>query len=223
MPSSQQEVSVPQFCENLFFMILPRDLRDILLGDLYEEFHQRIIPEYGLQKARWWYRGQVLKSMRFYLLKRKGDIMFFIFSVIVFILLSALAAVLGGSLNHFINTPSIILVFIPPFIFAVAATSVKAWILSLKLLFIDQDSHEQKEIKEASRFLKVFGNMSLTLGIFYTLFGAIQMLESFAAQEMASNIILRSSSVCTLTMLYGIAVKCVLYVADQRIRNRFLI
>ena len=223
MPEFNEEVSIPGISENLLFMILPRDLRDILTGDLYEEFYQEIIPKYGPQKARWWYRGQVLKSMRFYLLKRKGDIMFFIFSIIVFILISVLVAIMGGQLTFFINIPAILMVFIPPFIFAVAATSIKAWTLSLKLLLIDQDHPEEKEIKEVSRFLKVFGNMSLTLGFFYALIGATQMLNGFVIQGLATNDVLRASGVCVLTLLYGITVKCILYVADQRICNRYSI
>ena len=171
MYSAGQEVNIPKISENLFYAVLPKDLRDHLMGDLYEEFYNDIIPRYGAAKARWWYRGQVLKSIRFYILKRKGDIMFFLFSIIVFIGLSILVPFMGGpGISCFVNIPSLILVIIPPFIFAVAATSIKAWILGLKLLLIDQDYSEKKGVEEASRFLKVFGNLSLILGIFYTFF-----------------------------------------------------
>ena len=148
--------------------------------------------------------------------------MFFLFSIIVFIALSIMAALMGGATYRFINIPSAILVFISPFIFAVAATSVKAWTLSLKLLLIDQDYPDHKKVKEASTFLKVYGNTSLILGIFYTLFGAIQMLESFEFPGTTGTVIARASSVCILTLLYGIAIKCIFYVADQRICNKYL-
>ena len=222
MPSIRQEASIPKISESLFFAVLPKDLRELLMGDLYEEFHHEIIPKYGSSKARWWYRGQVLKSIRFYILKRKGDIMFFLFSIFIFVILSVLAAIIGGHIGLFINIPSLVLIIIPPFIFAIAATSIKAWILCLKLLLIDQDYSDQKKVKEASRFLKVYGNTSVILGIFYTLFGAVQMLNSFEFPGTTSTVISRALSVCILTLLYGIAIKCILYVADQRLRNRYL-
>lgn len=222
MSNFRQEATIPSLAESLFYAVLPKDLRDILMGDLYEEFHQKIIPRYGSAKARWWYRGQVLKSIRFYILKRKGDIMFFIFSIIIFVALSIMAAIMGGHIGLFVNIPSLVLIIIPPFIFAVAATSIKAWMLCLKLLLIDQDYSEQKKVKEASRFLKVYGNISLILGIFYTLLGAIQMLNSFEFPGTTPTVISRALSVCILTSLYGVAIKCILYVADQRLRNRYL-
>ena len=222
MPSIRQEANIPKISESLFFAILPKDLRELLMGDLYEEFHHEIMPKYGPSKARWWYREQVLKSIRFYILKRKGDIMFFLFSIIVFISLSIMAAIMGGRIGLFINIPSLVLIIIPPFIFAVAATSIKAWMLCLKLLLIDQDYSEQNKVEEASRFLKVYGNISLILGIFYTLLGAIQMLNSFEFTGTTPTVISRALSVCILTSLYGVAIKCILYVADQRLRNRYL-
>ena len=222
MPSLNQEAGIPRVAESLFYLFLPKELREHLVGDLYEEFYQEIIPKYGPAKARWWYRGQVLKSIRFYILNRKGDIMFFIFSIFVFIVLTIMAALLGGYLSLFVNIPSLILVIIPSFIFAVAATSIKAWILGLKLLLIDQDYTEEKNVREASRFMKVFGNLSLILGIFYTFIGAIQILNGFATQETSANHILRASSICILTLLYGVAIKSVLYVAEQRLCNKYL-
>ena len=223
MPGKGQEVSIPKISESLFFAVLPKDLRDHLMGDLYEEFFNDIFPRYGAAKARWWYRGQVLKSIRFYILKRKGDIIFFIFSIIAFIGLSILAAIVGKTgLYIFINIPSLIVVIIPSFIFAVAATSVRAWILGLKLLLIDLDYQEQKEIREASRFFQVFGNICLILGIFYTLFSAMQMLNSWEFPGTTFDIVIGGTMVCMLPLLYGIAIKCILYVADQRLYNRYL-
>ena len=223
MSSLKQEARIPRVAENLFYLFLPKELRELLVGDLYEEFYQEIIPRYGPSRARWWYRGQVLKSIRFYILNRKGDIMFFLFSIFVFIALSIIAAVIGGTgVSYFVNIPSLILVIIPPFIFAVAPTSMKAWILGLKLLLIDQDYSEEQNVKEASRFLKVFGNLSLILGIFYTFFGAIQILNGFSTKGTTTDIILQSSNVCVLTLFYGIAIKSILYVADQRLCNKYL-
>ena len=224
MYSAGQEVSIPKISKNLFYAILPKDLRDHLMGDLYEEFYNEIIPKFGAVKARWWYRKQVLKSTRFYILKRKGDIMFFLFSIIVFIGLSILTAILGKTgVNIFINIPSMILIIIPSFIFAVAATSIRAWTLGLKLILIDQDYSDQKKIEESSRCFRVFGNMCAALGIFFTLFGAMQILNDTDLTNATAEYIYKVSSICMLTLLYGIAIKCILYVADQRLCNKYLI
>ena len=130
--------------EKMFYMILPKVLRDHVLGDLQEEFFEEVLPKYGPARTRWWYRGQVLKSIRYYILNRKGDIMFFIFSVLVFVALSVLAAILGSGFIPLINIPSIIVVIIPAFVFAIAATSFRSWTLSLKLIFIDEEHSGRK-------------------------------------------------------------------------------
>lgn len=206
----------------MFYLILPRALRDHVLGDLQEEFYEQVFPKYGLARARWWYRGQVLKSIRFYILKRKGDIMFFLFSIFVFVVLSLLAGFISSGVIYLINIPSLIMVIIPSFVFALAATSVRSWRLCLKLLFIDQDYSEQKELREGSRFLSVFGNMCVAMGLFYTLLGAMQMLHEFNISNLNGNNIHTASAVCLLALFYGIGLKSVLYVADQRLHNRFL-
>ena len=116
-----------------------------------------------------------------------------------------------------------ILIIIPSFIFAVAATSIRAWTLGLKLILIDQDYSDQKKIEESSRCLRVFGNMCAALGIFFTLFGAMQILNDTDLTNATAEYIYKVSSICMLTLLYGIAIKCILYVADQRLCNKYLI
>lgn len=222
MSNLDQNSCIPWMAEKMFYLILPKALRDHVLGDLQEEFYEQVFPQYGLARARWWYRGQVLRSVRFYILKRKGDIMFFLFSIFVFVALSLLAGFLGSTVIYLINIPSLIMVIIPSFVFALASTSVRSWRLCLKLLFIDQDYSEKKEVREASRFLSVFGNMSVAMSLFYMIMGAIQMLHAFTISNSTENNIYASSAVCMLTLFYGIGLKSVLYVADQRLQNKFL-
>lgn len=214
MPDPEKDICIPWMAEKMFYMILPKVLRDHVLGDLQEEFYGRVFQTYGASRARWWYRGQVLKSIRYYILNRKGDIMFFLFSILVFVALSILVAFMGSGILPFINIPSIIVVIIPAFVFAIAATSIRSWMLSLKLVFIDEAHSEEKEIREASRFLSVFGNMCVAMGLFYTILGAIQMLHTEMIPE--------AFAVSFLTLFYSIGLKSILYVADQRIQNRFL-
>jgi hypothetical protein len=221
MPDMEEEICIPWFAEKMFYMILPKVLREHVMGDLQEEFYGKVFQKYSLSRARWWYRGQVLKSIRYYILNRKGDIMFFLFSILVFVGISLAAAFLGSNISYFINLPSIIVVVIPSFVFALAATSLRAWRLCLKLLFIDEDYSDQKKIREASRFLNVFGNMCVAMGLFYTLLAAEQVLQGVITESIGTTAYM-AAAVCLLALFYGIGLKSVLYIADQRIQNRFL-
>lgn len=223
MHSIKRDTPVPRLSEIILSIVLPKDLREYIMGDLYEEFFYEILPACGTGKARRWYRGQVIKSIRFYLLKKKGDIMFFLFSIFIFIAFSVIATVVGKSGAYIlVNIPSFIIVIIPSFLFAVAATSVRAWKLGLKLLIIDQDYTDQREIAEATRFMNVFGNMSLYLGFFFTILGSIQTLTGADFSGGASGNICKAYSVFILTLFYGIAFKSIFYVAEQKLRNKFL-
>ncbi len=99
MPDMEEEICIPWFAEKMFYMILPKVLREHVMGDLQEEFYGKVFQKYSLSRARWWYRGQVLKSIRYYILNRKGDIMFFLFSILVFVGISLAAAFLGSNIK----------------------------------------------------------------------------------------------------------------------------
>ena len=47
----------------LLRLILSKELRESLPGDLEEEYRTEILPKFGPGCARWWYRKQVLASM----------------------------------------------------------------------------------------------------------------------------------------------------------------
>ncbi len=61
--------SIPEITEKILFYILPQYLREPVMGDLQEEFFEKIVPECGLAKARWWYRDQVFKSFNRWILQ----------------------------------------------------------------------------------------------------------------------------------------------------------
>ncbi len=218
---TKQHVGIPGGAEKILFAILPKALRDPLMGDLQEEFYRDVIPRYGQARAQWWYRLQVVKSARYYILREKGGVMMFLLSIMVFIALSISAGVLGSSMGVLFNIPSLLVDLVPSFLFAMAATSTRSWTLCLRLLFVDLDHVDKEEIREASRFLKVFGNMCLVLGLFFTLLGAMQILSMFDFSSVSTNKVCSASSVCLLALFYGIAFKSILYVADQRIQHRF--
>lgn len=61
-PSKEQNAP-PKSAEFLLHLILPKSLRETLLGDLEEEFRGVILPKFGHQRARWWYWAQVTRSI----------------------------------------------------------------------------------------------------------------------------------------------------------------
>jgi hypothetical protein len=222
MLNSKENVYLPRGMEKLLYLILPSELRDPLMGDLHEEFGEQVVPRYGPSKARWWYRRQVLKSIRYYIFKKRGDIMFFLLSVLVFIGLSVLAGLMGSGLRMIINLPSLIGVIVPSFIFALAATSFQSWKRCLKLLLLNLDGPSKKEVFECSRFLKVFGNMCVIMGGYFSLLGIIQLLTGIDFRSANSEVMYHAFSVALIALFYGIALKSIFYVADQRLQNKFL-
>jgi len=47
----------------LLLLVIPRKVRENLVGDLEEEFLTRVLPNYGLTLARKWYWQQVITSL----------------------------------------------------------------------------------------------------------------------------------------------------------------
>jgi hypothetical protein len=47
----------------LLWLVLPREERDAVVGDLHEEFAGIVLPQRGAWRARGWYWGQVLRSV----------------------------------------------------------------------------------------------------------------------------------------------------------------
>lgn len=222
MLDSKDNDLIPRRMEKLLYLLLPRELRDPLMGDLQEEFIGEVAAGYSISKARWWYRRQVLKSIRYYIFKRRGDIMFFLLSVLVFVGLSILAGLAGTGLRLIINIPSLIGVVVPSFFFAVTATSLRSWRTCLKLLLFNPDCAEKREVSECSRFLRVFGNMCVVMGFYFSLLGVMQLLTGMDFESAGTGVVYNAASVALLALFYGIGIKSIFYVADQRLQNRFL-
>lgn len=56
-------VSPPARAEYLLYLCLPPEQRECLPGDLYEEYNEVILIRFGESKAKWWYWGQVIRSI----------------------------------------------------------------------------------------------------------------------------------------------------------------
>jgi len=55
--------SEPPSSAKFILLLIPRNYREHLVGDLEEEYTTIVVPEYGLRKARLWYWVQVLCSL----------------------------------------------------------------------------------------------------------------------------------------------------------------
>jgi hypothetical protein len=53
----------PRTAEWLLYVILPASYREYLPGDLEEEFKEIIVPKFGRKSAKFWYYGQVIRSI----------------------------------------------------------------------------------------------------------------------------------------------------------------
>ena len=49
--------------ERLLYFLLPRSDREVIAGDLEEDFRTNILPKFGPRFARWWYRWQVARTI----------------------------------------------------------------------------------------------------------------------------------------------------------------
>lgn len=62
-PIRAKMVRPPRKAEKLLYMLLPKELRNALTGDLEEEFRTLIVPRFGISYAHKWYWAQVLQSL----------------------------------------------------------------------------------------------------------------------------------------------------------------
>ena len=210
----------PIIAEKILAWVLPADIREQLLGDLYEEFCQMCGQEnLKLDPKRWFWR-QCIRSALFYMWKQKGGLMAFIISIFIFLAVTLMGMILGGRLEMFIDWPSLILVIPPALAFGIAASSVDAYKNSIRLPFVDQQDVQEKEALGACQFLRVTGNTAVLLGVFTTFIGWVAMASNIDAAEF-SGVFGPAFAVSVLTLMYGIMMKILCYTAEQKIQFRY--
>jgi len=214
--------SPPIIAEKLLAWVLPANIREQLLGDLYEEFYQMHGQENSKLGPKRWFWRQCICSALFYMWKQKGGLMAFIISILIFLAVTLMGMVLGGQLEIFIDWPSVILIFPPAIAFGIAASSMDAYKNSIRLSFVDQQMVEEKEALGACQFLTVTGNTAVFLGIFTTLIGWVAMASNIDATEF-SGVFGPAFAVSVLTLLYGTMMKILCYTAEQKIRFRYVL
>lgn len=215
----QQSFS-PPLARKLLSVLLPADLREVMIGDLEEEFHQQILPQRGRWLACCWYWKQTIQSSYVYLNKQRTGVMGFLISTIIFIGLTLIAMWLGGEVSMYLDLPSLLITLPPAIAFGIAATSFQAMKNSLKLAMTEQVDMDGQSIKQALGFLRVTGNSAMLLGAFMTLLGLVAMANNIEP-EVFATVFGPAFSVALLTLIYALAIKTLCYVAEQKIRLHY--
>jgi len=119
---------------------------------------------------------------------------------------------------YFLDTPSLILVLPVSILFGISATSWRTygrcWTYTLggaKLVSIS-------EANSVARCLKVMGDVSLIMGLIGTFLGTVFTFQNLTQDSNLGQ----ELTVASLTLAYGIVLKLVSYVAEQRARNLYL-
>ncbi len=211
----------PKIAEKLLHWCLPAKIRDQLIGDLFEQFEQLHSNSDGKLLAQIWFWRQSVDTALFYLYKEKGGFMAFIVSIIILIVMTLGAMLLGGALGFYWDIPSLLIVVPPAIAFGIAASSVDAYKNSIRLAFVDQLEVDRQTAKSACHFLTVTGTSGMYLAVVMTLIGWVSMGANIKAAEF-STVIGQAFAVSILTIIYAIMLKLVCYTAAQKIQFKYL-
>lgn len=193
---------------------LPEELIAPVLGDLSEEYQQRITTN-QLSSANYWYWRQAVKSgVQFMLITQRGFIMF-IFSVLLFLGLTFFAVIESGNMTMYIDMLSLLMIFPPAFAFTYASTSHQSVQQAFKLLMTNERNHDSQVYKSSKRVFSILGNSGMLLGVFMTLIGWIAMADLLENMRHFGA----AFSVSILALLYGIGLKMLCYIAEQKIQT----
>lgn len=143
----------------------------------------------------------------------------FVISLLVFVAMTLMAFLLSGDLYMFYNFPSLLIVLPPALLFALAATSKKAFRQGFQLMFDDQVELSRAELLSAKRMFITFGNVALLCGGFGVVIGAIAIASNMEPEAFA-KVIGPALSVCLLTLLYALIIKIPCYLAEQKILHK---
>lgn len=212
------EKSPPSMAVKLLDWCLPANVKEYIIGDLYEEFYQR--ERSDNQGLFIWFWKQTLNTCLLFMWKERGGIMAFLVSVLLFVALTLMAMLLGGELKFFWDAPSFLLVFPPAVAFGIASSSIKASKESIALSFTDQLHPEIKDVNGACHFLRVTGNTAIYAGIFTTMIGWVAIAGNINAEEFG-KMFGPAFAVSILTLMYGVGFKLICYTAEQKIQFKY--
>ena len=202
----------PKIASQFLSWALPENIKEHVLGDLSEEYLQRIGSSTPAT-ANYWYCRQAIKSGSQFMFKTQRGFIMFIFSILLFLGFTLMAMVLGGDITMYIDAQSVLIVFPPAFAFTVAATSAKEVKQAFVILFSNDASKNENVYKSSQRVFSVLGYLGIVLGIFMTLIGWVAIGAGMVDLSYFGS----AFAISILTLVYGIALKMLCYVAEQKI------
>jgi chemotaxis protein MotA len=204
----------PKAASQFLAWALPDSIVEPVLGDLSEEYIQRISNNKLIAAKTWYWRQAVKSGIQFMFKTQRGFVMF-IFSIFLFVAMTMLLVTLSGAVSTFIDVQTIIGIFPPAIAFTYAATSKKNVHQAFSILINNTVSQSERSYLLSRRVFIVLGNSGVILGVFITLIGWTAMganmndLSSFGT----------AFSFSILGLMYGIALKMVCYVAEKKIQT----
>lgn len=202
----------PKIASQFLSWALPENIKEHVLGDLSEEYLQRIVSSTPAT-ANYWYCRQAIKSGSQFMLKTQRGFIMFIFSILLFLGFTLMAMLLGGGISMYVDVQSLLIVFPPALAFAFAATSASDVSQAFAVLLSNDTSQSEQTYKSSQRVFSVLGNSGVVLGIFMTLIGWVAMGTNMDGLSYFGS----AFAISILTLVYGIALKMLCYVAEQKI------
>lgn len=206
----------PRLAEQLLHWALPEELREPVLGDLEEEFSQRLTS--NANTAVTWYRRQALKSSWQFMQKTKQGLLMLLLSLLIFFGFTVMAMVMSGDLTMFFDIPSLLIVLPIALAFTIAASTWQGFTTAFTHLFSEEGEFELQQLQVSKQVFTMLGNISLWLGGTMTVLGWVAIgsnLDDFSFFQYAF-------AVSILTVLYAMLVKVLCYFAAQRIEFKIL-
>jgi hypothetical protein len=215
MKNAQTAIPHPPKAASLFLAwALPDSIVEPVLGDLSEEYIQRISNNKLIAAQTWYWRQAVKSGIRFMFKTQRGFVMF-IFSIILFVAMTMLLVALSGVTSTFIDVQTIIGIFPPAIAFTYAATSKKSVHQAFSILINNTVSQSERSYLISRRVFIVLGNSGVILGVFITLIGWTAMGANMTDLSSFGT----AFSFSILGLMYGIALKIVCYVAEKKIQT----
>ncbi len=212
----------PKLAQCILTLFLPATIRESILGDLEEEALD-LMHHQNKRQVHLWYWRQVFLTSCIYGFKQRGSTMAYFFGLLFFIVIQAVTMLMtANDVSLFFNGPSFIVVVPLAIVLGITSTSVSSSKLALRLVFIDEQSWEEKEVRSACRFLRVAGNQFILLGLIGLIMGTVAIAES-AELALAKGWMGQAIAVCFLTLLYALLGKSLFYSAEQKLINKYLV
>lgn len=125
-----------------------------------------------------------------------------------------------GNLALLVQPAEIVMTSFPALFLGIAATSARAFRQSWGLVFGHPSKVDTREVRQVCRFLRVCGTTSMIMGGAATILGFVITMSFMAAPI---EVLGEKFGACAVGLLLGLFFKTLSYVAEQRVRGRYLL